>query len=529
MARAPNSEILLNGESLTAAQVVAVARRAPGKGPRVKLAASARARVAETCEYIRKLASGDEAIYGVNTGFGLLSDVRISKDQLGELQVNLLRSHATGVGNPLPRDVVRAAMLLRANTLARGNSGCAPSTIDAILALLDRDVVPWVPEQGSVGACGDLAPLAHLSLVLIGEGQAYYKGKLISGKAALKAARLKPIRLGPKEGLSLINGTQIMTAIGALVVHDAIELCGIADFVSALSLEAFRGTSAAFHRLVHEARPHPGQLQVANNLRKLVKGSEIASSHSDCDRVQDPYSFRCIPQVHGVSREYVERAMKILEVEFNSSTDNPLVFSPATLKKKGKGPLGGEIISGGNFHGQYVAMAMDTVAIALSELANISDQRIQKLINPHMSRLPAFLTPDPGLNSGMMIVQVASASLVSENKILSHPASVDSIPTSADKEDHVSMGVTAARKARQVLHNVQNVLAMEILCAGQGIEFLRPLKTSPPLELALALIRKRVPPVKKDRAFHLDIAEIRELIQSSHLIRAVEAEVGSLH
>ncbi len=320
-----------------------------------------------------------------------------------------------------------------------------------------------------------------------------------------------------------------MTAIAALTLHDSLELIRIADIAGAMSLEAFQGTDRAFHLHVHELRPHTGQIDVAKNLLKLAKGSKIKASHVDCDRVQDPYSFRCMPQVHGVSRDYIRHAVKTLEVEFNSSTDNPLVFLPKDLDGKGQHVDGGEIVSGGNFHGQYPAMTMDVVGIALSELANISDQRIQKLINPSMSKLPAFLTKDPGLNSGMMIVQVAAAALVSENKVLAHPASVDSIPTSADKEDHVSMGVMAARKANEILDNVRNVLAMEFLCATQGLEFHLPLKPGKGLNTAYDIIRTKVKPIDKDRAFHKDIESIAELIKKGTLLREVEQKIGVLH
>lgn len=530
MDRYPNKrDVSLDGESLTLASVLAVSRRDAGKGPKVKISAKAKARVVKAHKYVSKIAKGNVAVYGINTGFGLLSDVRIDANKLEELQINLLRSHATGVGTPLPEDVVRAALLLRANTLAKGHSGCSVELIQAIIDLLNNGISPWIPRKGSVGACGDLAPLAHMSLVLIGEGKAYYKGKLISGARALKLAGLKPYQLQAKEGLSLINGTQIMTAIAALTLHDALELVKIADIAGAMSLEAFQGTSKAFDPNVHRLRPHKGQLAVAKNLNRLAKGSKIAESHIDCDRVQDPYSFRCMPQVHGVSRDYVRQALECLETEFNSSTDNPLVFLPEDLKGEGAHVDGGEIVSGGNFHGQYPAMTMDVVAIALSELANISDQRIQKLINPSMSKLPAFLTKDPGLNSGMMIVQVAAAALVSENKVLCHPASVDSIPTSADKEDHVSMGVTAARKAAEVLDNVRHVLAMELLCASQGLEFHKPLKAGKALNVAYELIREKVKPIGRDRAFHKDIEAITDLLRKGTLLRAVEQSIGELN
>jgi histidine ammonia-lyase len=499
-------------------------------GPRgeLKVSDKAKRRLKEAQAYVGKLAAGKEAVYGVNTGFGLLSDVKIPRDKLAQLQVNLIRSHAVGVGNPLSVPEARAAMLLRTNTLAKGHSGISLALMDKLLEVQNANIIPWIPEQGSVGACGDLAPLAHMALVLIGEGRCWYEGQWMESADALQRAGIQPHVLGAKEGLSLINGTQIMTAIGALVLAEGIQLAKCADIAGALSLEAFRGTVKAFHPLVHAVRPHSDQIAVAANLRKLLARSKIAESHKDCTKVQDPYSFRCMPQVHGASRRFLLNCVPVLETEMNSATDNPLVFLKSDLKGKGEGPAGGEIISGGNFHGQFVAMAMDTATIALSEFANISDLRVQKLINPTLSGLPAFLTRDPGLNSGMMIVQVASASLVSENKVLSHPACVDSIPTSADKEDHVSMGVTAARKSRQVLQNLRHVLAMEFLCASQGIDLLRPLKTTKPLEAVQSVIRSVVPPIGDDRIFHHDILAIDKLLAEGKILAAAEAATGEL-
>lgn len=511
-------DFFIDGSNLNLENVYKIAKRDPSIGS-IKLSPRAAKKVLKANQYLQKIASSDVASYGINTGFGLLSDVKIPKNKLEQLQINLLRSHACGVGQPLSEAEVRGALLLRANTLAQGASGVSLELIEAILNLLNKNIIPWVPEQGSVGACGDLAPLAHLALVLIGEGKAYWQGKLMSGEAALKAAKVTPYKLKPKEGLSLINGTQIMTAIGALVLKESLQLAKQADLASAMSLEACRGTTRAFDLRIHKLRPHKTQLEVAKNMNALLAKSEIADSHKDCGKVQDPYSFRCIPQVHGASREFLNHAIHIVEIEMNSVTDNPLVFPPESSKDDG------EVISGGNFHGEYVAQAMDGVAIALAEIANISDLRMQKLINPNLSGLPAFLTKDPGLNSGMMIVQVSAASLVSENKVLSHPASVDSIPTSADKEDHVSMGVTAARKARQILINARRVLAMEFLCASQGLEFLQPLKAGQGVQLAYKKIRKHVLPIEEDRAFHNDIEAIETLLLDDSLLQSVEAKV----
>ena len=522
-------KIILDGKSLNLKKIYDFAHSEPSDDNIVAVKKQSLDRIRSSHKYVSALASKAKPIYGINTGFGLLSDVKIPKSRLAELQVNLLRSHACGVGNPLSSAEARAALLLRTNTLMKGYSGVSPELIQKLMAVINSPIVPWIPEQGSVGASGDLAPLAHMALLLIGEGSAYWKGRLVSGKEALKRAGIKPHALKAKEGLALINGTQIMTAIGSLVLFESRRLAKIADIAGALSLEAVRGTSKAFHPMIQRVRPHLEQGLVAENMRSLLKSSAIAKSHKDCERVQDPYSFRCIPQVHGASRRMIENCVPILETEANSATDNPLVFLPKDLASRGEGAQGGEIMSGGNFHGEYVAMALDGLAIGLAEIANISDLRMQKLINPSMSGLPAFLTNDPGVNSGMMIVQVAAASLVSENKIYCHPASVDSIPTSADKEDHVSMGTTAARKCRQVLINSTRVLAMELLCAAQGIDFLRPLKAGAGAQAAYECIRDHVSFAKADRAFHFDIKIIEELIQSGALLDAVESKIGELN
>jgi histidine ammonia-lyase len=513
-------ELQLSGNDLSLADITLWAS---GGIPRLSIKKAALAQVARSADYVQKLSLGEGPVYGVNTGFGLLSDVKIPSDQLAQLQLNLVRSHAVGVGPALSLAESRAALLLRTNTLAKGHSGVSVALLKKLVEIQNAGIVPWVPEQGSVGACGDLAPLAHMALVIIGEGRCWYKGRWQDSQRALKAAGIKAHRLGPKEGLSLINGTQVMTAIGALVLEEAAALAKVADIAGALSLECVRGTAQAFAPEVQRVRPHKEQALVANNLRALLASSAVMDSHKNCGRVQDPYSFRCMPQVHGASRRLLSQARETLEIEANSATDNPLVFPPA---KRGRG---GKMISGGNFHGEYVAMAMDTVAIALAEFANISDLRLQKLINPAFSGLPAFLTPNPGLNSGLMIVQVASASLVSENKVLAHPASVDSIPTSADKEDHVSMGVTAARKARSILINLRHTLAMELLGGFQGLHLLRPLRSSPPLERAWACIRSRVAPIEEDRIFHHDIVAIAELLESGELLAAVEGRQFPLH
>ncbi|MBS1962287.1 MAG: histidine ammonia-lyase [Bdellovibrionales bacterium] len=483
-------------------------------GRKVVLTPTAKKKIERAYRYLRSRTEAGETIYGVNTGFGLLSSVRIPEHDLEELQYNLLRSHSVGTGAPISVAQSRAMLFLRAANLSIGHSGVRVALVEQILKCLNAGVTPWIPEQGSVGASGDLAPLSHLSLVLIGEGRAYYRGKLMPGSRALKAARLKPIRLGPKEGLALINGTQFMTAIGTLALLDAEYVCDVADFAGAMTVEALKGTTSAFDADIQRVRPHPGQAIVAKRLRAILrpagKESEITHSHEDCGKVQDPYSLRCMPQVHGASRDTLRFVREVLEREVNAVTDNPLVF-----------PSGGKVLSGGNFHGQIVSIAMDALSIAMAEIASISEQRIEKLVNPAMSGLPAFLVQEGGVNSGFMIVQVAAASIVSENKTLAHPASVDSIPTSADKEDHVSMGAWAARKATRILENSRRVIAMELLAASTGLEFHRPLKSSPKIEATIRALRRRVKPIKKDRTFHLDMGAIETML----IEREIDAEI----
>ena len=498
--------LLLGARPLTLEDIreVAINKRKVGLSPK------AVQKIQKAHKFLLSEIKKGKNLYGVNTGFGLLSDVRIPEHEIEALQYNLLRSHACGMGAYLPDEISRAMVLLRASTLSIGHSGVSLGLVSQIISILNSDVCPLIPEQGSVGASGDLAPLSHLALVLIGEGYARYRGREMKGGQALKLAGLKPIRLGPKEGLALINGTQFMAAIGSLAVLQAEHLADIADFVGAMTVEALKGTETAFETEIHAVRPHPGQIAVASNVRRVLvpKGekSEIAISHENCGKVQDPYSLRCIPQVHGASRDAIRFVRETLEREINSVTDNPLVF-----------PTSGRIISGGNFHGQYVAIGMDLLSIAVAELGSISEQRLEKLINPAISGLPAFLTREGGLNSGFMIVQVAAASIVSENKTLCHPASVDTIPTSADKEDHVSMGAWAARKASQVIQNTRRVLAMEMLAAAQGIDLLRPLKSSAPIEKAHQIIRKNAKRLDADRTFHEDMKALEQLIAARTL------------
>lgn len=509
--------VRLGAEPLSIEPLVAVARRTR----RVVVDPQARQRVADVRRGIDALLATDAPnTYGVNTGFGALAEVRIPPSDLAKLQVNLVRSHATGVGAPFDEATTRGMMLLRANVLLLGTSGVRPEVPELLVAMLDRGVHPVIPEKGSVGASGDLAPLAHLALVLIGEGRAVFEGEALPGGEALKRAGLTPIALAPKEGLSLINGTQAMTADAALTVARARMLLKVADVAGAASLQALLGSRRPFDPRIQAARGHPGQAACARNLRRLTADSEIIDSHAGCKKVQDPYSLRCMPQVHGATRDVVAHVRAVVNRECNAATDNPLAFV---------GPNGIELISGGNFHGQPVALAADYLGMALAELANISERRIEQLVNPALSSgLPPFLAANSGLDSGFMIAQVTAAALVSENKVLAHPASVDSIPSSANREDHVSMGTIAARKARYIAEHVETVLAIELLCAAQGMELRRPLTANAGVEAAVACIRDVVPPLTADRLLHPDIEAVTELVRSGALLTAVEAAAGAL-
>lgn len=468
---------------------------------KVTLDPSARKQMASSRHYIETRMDQGDVIYGVNTGFGAFSSVRISPTELINLQKNLIRSHSAGLGKPFSKEESRAILFLRANALARGHSGVRPEVVDKILEFLNNDVIPVVPSQGSVGASGDLAPLAHLSLALLGEGEVWKDGEIATAHEVLTEKGISPIELRAKEGLSLINGCQVMTAVGMVATLRAQRLLKLADLSGAMSLEALRGSRTAFDPIIFATRPHPGEIKTARNMLKLLGAtSAIAESHAGCGKVQDAYSLRCMPAVHGAVKDAVSRSAQTLEVEANSSTDNPLVFAGEN-----------KILSCGNFHGEPVAFAMDFAGIAMTALGSIAECRIEKLINPAMSELPAFLAPQGGLNSGMMIVQVAAASLVSENKILSHPASVDSIPTSADKEDHVSMGTIAARKYKQITKNTENIVAMELLCASQGLDFLKPLKSAAAVQATYELIRAHVPFAEHDRVFARDVKQISEI------------------
>jgi histidine ammonia-lyase len=505
----------INGNDLTLEAVREVARieeRRP-----VLLSADAREAVDRARAVVDEIIASNKLAYAVTTGVGKLSDVRIAGDQIRELQVNLVRSHAVGVGEPLSVAETRAMMLLRANSLAKGFSGVRGIVIDTLCEMLNRGVTPFVPSQGSVGASGDLAPLAHLALAMIGEGECIDDaGKRISSSDALKRAQIKPLLLEAKETISLINGTQGMLAVGALALLDAETLVDSADVLGGLCCDALKGTDAAFDERIHKARPHAGQIKTAANLRKMLEGSQIRESHRTCDRVQDAYSLRCIPQVHGAVRDTLAHCREVFEIEANSAVDNPLVFVTDARNSEG------DVISGGNFHGEPLAFALDFLGIALSSLAGISERRIERLVNPALSEgLPPFLAQAAGLNSGFMMAQVTAAALVSENKVLAHPASVDSITTSGNKEDYVSMGMTAANKLRRIVENTRNVLAIEAMAVAQAVDFLAPLKTSKRGQAAHAAIRSACPTVDKDRVMYKDFARIAELIGSGKVAEAL--------
>ncbi len=490
--------ISIDGQSLTLGQFRSVVLESAA----CKLTPDARERVAAARRTVEETVRRGDATYGINTGFGDLATVRIEEKNLALLQERLILSHCAGVGEPLPDAAVRGMLLLRANTLARGHSGVRPLLIESLLALLEASVLPLVPSRGSVGASGDLAPLAHLALPLLGKGEVRVAGEVLPAIRGLERAGLTPLTLEAKEGLALINGTQAMTALLAMSVLACRRLVRIADLVAAMATDALRGTDSAFDARVHALRPHPGQRASAANIWQLMQGSDIRDSHRQGDiRVQDPYSVRCAPQVHGAARDLLADVEKKLVIEMNSVTDNPLIF-----------PEEGDIVSGGNFHGEPMAFAADVLALAVSELGAISERRIEKLTNTAFSGLPPFLTQDAGLNSGFMMAQVTAAALASENKIFCHPASVDSIPTSADKEDHVSMGMGAALKLQPVVANTYRILAIELTAAAQGIDLLRPLRSSEAIEALHQAFRQRVPVLKEDREMATDLNAAREFL-----------------
>ncbi len=505
--------VTIGASPLTVEAVEAIARR----GARLAVHPDAMARVQGSRALVDRWVAEGRPVYGVTTGFGALCEVVIPPADTRTLQENILMSHAAGVGDPLPEEVVRAAIAVRAADLAQGLAGVRPATLQALVDLLNAGVVPVVPEKGSVGASGDLAPTAHLALVLIGKGEAVYEGRRMDGADALRAAGLRPIRLEAGEGLALVNGTQVMTGISALAVADAGRLARTADIACSVSLEVLLGTRVEFDPRIHRARPHPGQGAAADNMLRITQDSAIVSSHKDCHRIQDAYTLRCSPQVHGASRDAVSHVRHVVEIEMDSTTTNPLIFADT-----------GEFLLGGNFHGQPVALAADYLCMAAAELANVSERRIERLVNPTLSGLPAFLVADSGLNSGFMIAQYTAAALVSENKVLAHPASVDSIPTSANKEDHVSMGTIAARKCRSVIANAEHVLAIELLCGCQALDLLTRGEPGRGTAAAYRAVRKVVGRLDRDRVLAKDIEAVTDLVRSGAVERAVAEAVGPL-
>jgi histidine ammonia-lyase len=509
--------MIINGENLSIEDVVRVAI----KGEKVELSDESIEKVEHSRKYVENIIGRGEIVYGVTTGFGKFCNVVISPEDVRKLQINLIRSHSVGVGDYFPEEVVRAMMLLRINALARGYSGIRLSTLITLIEMLNKGVTPLVPCQGSLGASGDLVPLAHMALVMMGEGEAVFKGEILPGGKALERAGIKPVVLEAKEGLALINGTQAMSAVGSLALACAVNLSKAADICGALSFEALNGIIDALDERIQEVRPHPGQASCARNLRRLLHGSEFVTQQGQL-KVQDAYALRCIPQVHGAVKDAIWHVKKVLEIEINSATDNPLIF-----------PEEERVISGGNFHGEPVAINMDYLSIAVSELANISERRIERLVNPHLNEgLPAFLTEKGGLNSGLMISQYTAAALVSENKTLSFPASVDSIPSSANQEDHVSMGTIAARKALKIVENTTNVLAIELLCAAQALDFRmeknRSLKLGKGTDVVYKAVRDIVPKIVEDRVLSVDVKKLTNIIKSGELVKKVEEVIGEL-
>ena len=507
--------LILGDSPLDIRDVVRVAR----ERERVVISETAVERMAKSRVWVDKVLNSGKPVYGINTGFGELSNILVPRERWEHLQRNLILSHCTGVGERFSEEICRAIMLLRINSLIAGYSGIRPETVEQLVMLLNKDIYPVIPSKGSVGSSGDLAPLSHMAAVLLGEGMVVSAGIEVPSAPVLEAAGITPIILEAKEGLALINGTQAMTAVAALTLYDAVNLMKTADIAAALSLEALSGTRTAFDDRIAMIRPHQGQCDTGKNILALTQDSEIMEHHIDCEKVQDAYSLRCVSQVHGASKDALRHVIKTVETEINSVTDNPLVMADT-----------GEIISGGNFHGQPVALVMDFLKIALSELGNISERRTSRLVDSKLSDLPAFLTAYPGVNSGFMILQYTAASLVSENKVLAHPASVDSIPTSANQEDHVSMGTIAARQAREILENVQYVLAIEILAAAQGIDFLTKNTDAPGKGTAAVhkAVRAIVTHLDDDRVLSPDILAIRDAIRDESLLIAAETAIGEL-
>ncbi len=488
------------------------------ENPQVLLDEALEARIVKSHEIVKDIVKNDRVVYGVTTGFGKFADMKIEPGQTRELQRRLVLSHAAGVGEPMPQDVVRLMLLLKVRNLSQGFSGVRPVVVRQLLDMLNAGIIPVVPEKGSVGASGDLAPLAHMALVVIGEGEAFYQNQRMPGREALQRAGLEPIHLEAKEGLALLNGTQAIQAWGALTLIRARRLVKTADIIGAMSLEGLLGTLTAFDERIQKVRRHPGQLKVASNFRRLLKDSPIVESHRHSShRVQDAYSLRCIPQVHGAIRDALDHVISVFEREMNGVTDNPLIF-----------PDNGDVLSGGNFHGEPLALSADYLGILLAELADISERRIEHMMDPAVSEMAGFLTEEGGLNSGFMIAQVTAAALVSENKVLAHPASVDSIPTSANKEDHVSMGTHAARKAFEILKNTEQVLGIELMCAAQGLDLRRPLQPAPATGAVLKEFRKHVAYLAEDRVMYPDMEQACQMVQSGVLIDIVKKKAGEL-
>jgi len=504
---------MIGMEKMSLEDLASIARH----GAKVQLTKASVQRINEARQLIEQWVKEEKSIYGVTTGFGALSDVAISKKDTRRLQQNILMSHSAGTGDMFDEETVRAVMALRIKDFALGHSGIRLETVQHLVTMLNKGIYPVVPEKGSVGASGDLIPLAHLSLVIIGLGEAYYKGQRMSGAEVLNHCGITPLRLEAAEGLALINGTQVMTAVGGLAVYDAVNLAKLTDIASAMTLEVLMGSRTEFDPRIHKVRPHPGQAAAADNMYRITQNSEIVTSHKDCHRIQDAYTLRCSPQVHGASKDAVNYAKKVLETEINASTNNPLIF-----------PESRDFLLGGNFHGQPIALVMDFLCMGVSEFANISERRIERLVNPKLSGLPAFLVRDGGLNSGFMIAQYAAAALVSENKVLCHPACVDSIPTSANKEDHVSMGTISARKCREIIKNAEQVIAIELLCGAQALDLFTNMKPGEGTLAAYTIIRNSVPHLNGDRILHIDIDAVKQLMRNNKILDAVENKVGKL-
>lgn len=506
------SKIIITGKDLSIKDVVKVAR----KGHKVELSQEAIEKVEKARKLVDELVDNKETVYGITTGFGKFSDVPISKEETKDLQRNLIISHACGVGKPFAEDVAKTIMLLRVNNLAKGHSGVRLSTLNTLVEMINKDVYPIIPEKGSLGASGDLAPLAHMVLVMLGEGEATYQGVHMTGKEAMDKAGIPVVELTSKEGLALINGTQVMSAVGALALYDAERLMKLSDVSCALTVEALNGITDAFDPRIHAVRPHQGQMDAAANLLTLLADSGLTTKQGEI-RVQDAYTLRCTPQIHGASKDALHYCLNKIHIEMNAVTDNPIIFPDDRV-----------VFSGGNFHGQAMALPFDFLGIALAELANVSERRTERLVNPQLSGMPAFLTEKGGLHSGFMIAQYASAALVSENKVLAHPASVDSIPSSANQEDHVSMGTIGARKAAEILENVMNVIAIEILSACQAIDFKDPALLGKGTKIAYKLVREKVEKLTDDRVMYKDINAVYDLVKSHVIVDAIEEAIGEL-